>query len=471
LFVAQEFIVTHNTSFIATAPNVVIAAAEAGLMSIAHLNIPYVEVNDTEKLSTLRIILADEGMRRKAAKELGLPKIETVAIDTLDAWQEIMKRELLSELKVKELQGMQWSILKERMAAILKAFIALPMNIIFTVHTTTNQDDEGKLIYTPNLQGAIKESIAGMVDFSLLAFRQRETDNKGLPKINYYLKCEGDQKNPSLGNRAAGRLPEVCNPNFKVLHDAVFKGFTRNKTEVVPISVTFDPPSPVQPPVQADNAAPIKPPDDNAVPADLAEGVPQATGVPVSDNGKQINAAGLTMLTKSYKARGLVLPPDIESWTLGKARSVAKYFMAWTADQATGKEPSSVDLADYLKAVDAWAGSIDGVQVGVSNIPVPPKPPEEPEVAEVATPAAEKTAEVPAETDEVPSEEEAVKLIGEQLGGVLINRQVEAGAKCEVCGEVVDDVDVAQLAQTRFRKILCIKHYKQAGPVSETVSV
>src|SRR3954451_22324670 len=101
-----------KTTFISTMPNVVVADVEAGLMSIAHLNVPYVTVDSIDKLQTLLLVLQDEKLRAQAAKNLGLPTIDSVAIDTTDALQELMKKEILKENRCTQMQRDDWGTLK-----------------------------------------------------------------------------------------------------------------------------------------------------------------------------------------------------------------------------------------------------------------------------------------------------------------------------------------------------------------------
>jgi len=484
-----------KTTFLATAPNIVVAAVEAGLMSIAHMDIPYVEIDGTDKLQTLHTVLQDDTMRSKAAKQLGLPQIDTVAIDTLDAWQEMLKKEILKENRRTSMQQADWGTLKERMATILKAFVALPMNVIFTVHTSTTQDDESRLIYAPALQGGIKDEVAGFVDFSLLAFRDRQVDAQGNPKIAYFLKNEGDLKNPSLGNRAAGRVPEISEPKFSTLFDAVFKGIKRDVPSQNPTEITVDAPKPVAQPqategikianlpepeqasTGAQNVSTAQAPSaPEPAPAAAPAPAPQPTeattpGVPLSDDDKPINAGGLQVLTKHYMAHSLALPADIQTWTLGKARMIAKWFVAVKADALAGQVTDRGTIIDYLKAYDAYAGDLPGVQTGVGNVETPPKPPVEP-AEEVTTPAPSADATpTPPETgtSEQAQMDEAVALVKDQLGGVEIGREVVPGTKCATCGEVVDDVDIANLAMTRFQKPLCVKDYKAESKTKASV--
>ena len=39
---------------------------------------------------------------------------------------------------------------------------------------------------------------------------------------------------------------------------------------------------------------------------------------------------------------------------------------------------------------------------------------------------------------------------------------INANAKCEECGNTIDDIDLAELGQKRFDKILCVQDYLKA---------
>jgi hypothetical protein len=396
------------------------------------------------------MVLRDDALRAKAAQKVGLPSIDTIAIDTLDNWQDILKKEILAENRQTQMQQKDWGTLKERMAAILKKFVTLPINVIFTVHTTTTQDEESRLIYMPALQGGIKDDVAGYVDYSLLAYRQRETGKDGITKVNYYLKAEGDQKNPTIGNRGAGRIPEIIpNPDFKNLHKMHFGAIeqkvveSRARNEVIKgdeSPETTTPPAP----------APEEAAQTSSTPAEVAP--PKQPGVPQdSELDGPINASGVTMLTKSYTEQGLNVPEDLRSWTLRKGYQAAKFFMAWKTDKAAGQETATRDdLIALLESIEAYAGEMKGVQTGVQNLKSKkeePKADPEPEVTQT----------------EEPTEEAAVALLQDKLGAQVIGYEVAADAKCEVCDKTVDDLDIAQLALTKHKKVMCVKDYKAAN--------
>lgn len=435
-----------KTTFITTAPNVVIASCEAGLMSIAHLDVPYVDIDGTDRLQSLELILRDDALRAQAAKSLGMDKIETVAVDTLDAWQEMLKREIMAENRRTSMQRDDWGTLKERMATIMKRFCTLPVNVIFTVHTSTTQDEDSRLIYTPKLEGSIKDDVAGFVDFSLLAFRQRETGADGVAVTNYYLKNEGDLKNPHLGNRAAGRVPEICAPDFGTLHDAVFNAMVPVRR---PHTIKEEPDSELV--AQTVSQRPPVPPVEVSVPA------PKVSGVPADDPTGPINSAGISMLTKEYMAQGLVVPEDLKSWQLDKARKIGRWFMAWKADSASGVDVTRDDLVQVLKDLDGFSGELEGVQTGVKNLKTSKS---------IENPPADKSVESKPDDVESVNEESAIALVQEQLGGVVIGHEVNSDALCDECGQPVDDKDIANLGLRRYKKSLCVKDYKAAVAAS-----
>lgn len=399
-----------KTTFISTAPNVVVADVEAGLMSIAHLNIPYVTIDEMSKIETLYQILKDDGLRQRAATSMGLPDIQTVAIDTLDALQEMMKKEILATERRTTMQQADWGKLKERMSAMLKAFKDLPLNVIFTVHTSTSQDEDGRQILTPGLQGSIKDEIAGIVDFSLMSAREQQVLPDGTSQIVYFLKNEGDLKNPHLGNRGAGRVPEITDMNFQVLHDATFAGIKSlpksQEFDVEGVAGQLD--KVVEQVAQAPSQEVVKAPDDSESP---------------------LNTAGKTILTKSYDAMEIE-KPSFDEWTMQKGRDVARRFTNAKSAAVTGDpEVAKSELIEWLRENDAL----------------------------VASETEEVTSDAPAA--DLTEDEEAQAVVKESLGGQVVYEKVEAGAKCEECGKEIDDVEIGNLSKSRYGKVLCVKDY------------
>lgn len=373
-----------KTSTLSTFPNIVIADVEAGLMSIAHKNTPYVEVDDSQKLQQLLMILGNDALRKQAAASLDLPDIESVGIDTLDALQELLKKERMRSEKRTTFQRDDWGWLLEQMTEIIRGFINLPLHVAFTVHTTTTFDDESRMIYAPGLQGAIQDRIAGMVGFSMFSQRTVEVDPKtGNHYTSYKLLTEGDTKNPHLGNRAAGALPRTIEPDFKVIYDAVYANIQQaqalqeeaqtslieqapegdQSSEQVAQSVSHPEPVAVEVPVEA--------PEPEQEPApEQPSGTPEVK----NDEDDPVTANAVSYLTKAYKELGISVPQDLETWTLGKARMIVQWINSnkedWqrgTVDEATFR----TELIRGLKGMNA-IGSDEQTAESVldENIPV-----------------------------------------------------------------------------------------------------
>lgn len=364
-----------KTSTLSTFPNIVIADVEAGLMSIAHKNTPYVDVDDTAKLQQLLMVLGNDQLRKQAAAALDLPDIESVGIDTLDALQELLKKERMRAEKRTTFQREDWGWLLEQMSEIIKGFLNLPLHVAFTVHTTTTFDDESRMIYAPGLQGAIQDKVAGLVGFSMFSQRTVEVDPaSGNHYTSYKLLTEGDAKNPHLGNRAAGALPRVIEPDFKVIFDAVYANIQQaqqlqEESESViqapdedgevaqsvshpPAAEVEVPTEPVQQPAQAEAEAPAE--------------EPQGTPSVDNDEDDPITANGVSFLTTAYKELGIPVPEDLDSWTLGKGRMVGQWINSCKADWQQGTIDEAAFRAEVLNGLKGMNAIGSGEQTAES---------------------------------------------------------------------------------------------------------
>lgn len=350
-----------KTTLLSTFPNIVIADVEheqGGLMSIAHKNVPYVEIDSSQTLRTLKTILADESLRAKAAAQLGMPKIESVAIDTLDEYQRILKKERLSKTKGKEFKRDDWGWLLEEMRAIINGFVALPINVVFTVHTKLSVIDEDTSIMVPALQGAIGDELPGMVGFALETTKRKAIDTKGNSFTQYQIQAEGDEKSPHLGNRAGGRLPRMIDPDFAVLHKAVYDGLKIAQAT----SVTFDAPEAGAPETPTEVAGTETPVESKALVDVLAPEAAAteaaAAGAPEVPPEEPISKGAIQHLQAMYAEFDQVLPPSVTDWTLAKGRDVARWVVSVKADLRGGKLEKGAAVAQVvegLKGMDAWA--------------------------------------------------------------------------------------------------------------------
>jgi len=514
-----------KTTFLSTFPNIVIADVEheqGGLMSIAHKNVPYVEIDSSQTLRTLKTILGDDTLRAKAANQLGMDKIESVALDTLDEYQRVLKAERMAKTNQREFKRDDWGWLLEEMRAIINGFVALPLNVVFTVHTKMQVIDEDTSIMVPALQGAIGDELPGMVGFALETTKRKAIDAKGNSFTEYSIQAEGDEKSPHLGNRAGGRLPRIIEPDFAIIHKAVFEGLKLAQTA----SVSFEGSDEAEAAVAAEDAPAPAPEDTSAPPP----------GAPKDDTAEPISKGALQHLQGMYEEFGQVLPPSASSWTMGKGRDIARWVVAVKTDMRSGnvdKDKATEQVIEGLQGMDAWVdpdspevteqppndpeynGSVKNTVADVlswvgqstsrasaalrveyankgrasltgpleklltdASVELPERPQEEPEpegeaetpepapaAQEAPTPAPEPDPEpesTPPEPEpEAAPEADAEALIKEQLGGERIpDEELPVEQRpCQVCGKPSDDPELSELAEARYGQWLCVEDY------------
>lgn len=362
-----------KTTLLRTIPNLLVCDTEPfanNLESIAADNVPSVTIGSSSDLKQVAMILGNQSLRTQLAQnQYGIPDIQGVAIDTLDTFQKILKVERMKEQKQSQFLRDDWGWLKTEMEEIVQAFTALPMHVVFIVHTKTKEMGKGDDAYTivlPGLEGAISESIAGMVGYSLLSFRREEVDPAGAPITKYFLRTEGDATHDFLGTRTAGRLPAIIEPDMKAIYDAVIAG----RATAAAAAAAAAPPA-VQPPVVqgtvvpngvADPGQPVPPsaevsaqtqgqPDPAAAevqtavqtpaeaPAPAAAAAPAEQPVaekPADDD--PVNAAALGHVKRVYDAMGIEFPEDkIRAINLGQARTLVRMWVAIQEDAQSGQ--------------------------------------------------------------------------------------------------------------------------------------
>ena len=557
-----------KTTLLGTVPNLIVLDTEPhanNLDSIAHLDVPFVTITSSDELKHVAMMLGDPSLRAQVAAHYGLPEVGAVAIDTLDTLQKLLKTERMKEQRTTQFLRDDWGWLKTEMEKIVETFTALPMHVFFMVHTKTKElgkGDDAYSIVLPGLEGAISESIAGMVGYSLLSFRKEEIGPDGKLYTKYWLRTEGDGTHDFLGTRTAGRLPTIIEPDMTTIYNAVMAGRkqaaqqqaaqqaaapatpatppapapTQAGTQQAPVPGTPDaqPAAPAETPVEnpAQNVGQPDTPAEGPAPAPsapepAAPAAPEAPPAAEKPDAKEpINAAALGHVKKVYDALQVSFPEETlkAEVNMGQARDIVKMWKAIQQDYAEGKgvpgNSAESEMIEYLTgqgwmdddgAADAEPepkpeveakidGTIEQVLAYVgANDDTPDlgkvqaaydlestkdsprsslinkleslgakteKPAPEP-TSEVQTPVETEVAEAPAETvtsepaaaDAPPTEEEAIKALEDGLGATVISQSINADAPCEVCGNKIDDVDLAELGKKRFNKVLCVNDY------------
>ena len=431
-----------------------------------------------------------------------MPSIDAVAIDTLDTLQGLLKKERLQRTRKAEFLRDDWGWLKDEMTNIISTFTSLPLHVFFIVHLKTKElgkGDSAQTIVLPGLEGCIDQAIAGMVGYSLLAFRKEVIDPTGKKATHYFLRAEGDETYDFLGNRAAGRLPDVIEPDFATLMGAVTAGRQAVHT-----------PPPVDPEQMPVFETPVQ-----TAPVQNAPVTP-APAAPPNDDDQPVNAAAITHVGKVFEAVAQPFPEEqFSKLTLGAARDIMRMWKAVQQDVAEGKEddPKGV-MSAYLQGLGLVAEPVqssdqpaapprvatvpdkDGTAVQVmayvdgdlgraqevyeaelarskprttllaqlENLGVKTRAVQthvQNEAAEEPQTAPETPVTPPPPAAETPStEEQAISAVEEVLGGEKVSETGPHGEPlCEECGKPTDDADIANLAQSRFGRTLCVADY------------
>lgn len=518
-----------KTTLLGTVPNILVLDTEPhanNLESIAHLDVPYATITNSDDLRHVAMVLGNESLRKQLAQSsYGLPDIGAVAIDTLDTLQKILKQERMKEQRTTQFLRDDWGWLKTEMEKIVEMFTALPMHVFFIVHTKTQEIGKGDDAYTtvlPGLEGAIAQSIAGMVGYSLLSFRKEEIAADGTVYTKYWLRTEGDRTHDFLGTRTAGRLPTIIEPNMKTIYDTVMAN--RPKQQAQPVQQPAAQPTSEAQPAEAvsesENAAQTPGQSEQVqTPVQTPEAAPQAESAPATppaerpDDSEPVSPAALGHVKRVFEAVGVEMPVEhVQTKTMGEARTIVKMWRAVLSDHQSGQGNAESPEAEMLgvlrdygwmnpageqapEAPKAVAPKIDGtieevlayVTQGGDGADLDlvqeayekelakgdkarkglidklegfgAKPSQQVQTGGETQPEPVTPSEPQA--DAPPTEGEAEEAVKEVLGGEVIDVQegLREGAPCDVCGNPIDDLDLADLGVKRFDKVLCVQDY------------
>lgn len=166
-----------KTTLIGTLPDPIIISAEAGLLSLADLDIPYIEVTD---MASLR-----EAYSYVASKEASAFK--SIAIDSISEIAEVV---LSYEKKNNKDPRAAYGEMQTQMADLIRAFRDLTgKNVYMSAKMEKVQDESGRILYGPSMPGKLlPQSLPYFFD-EVLALRV-EKDDEG--KSQRALMCDSD---------------------------------------------------------------------------------------------------------------------------------------------------------------------------------------------------------------------------------------------------------------------------------------
>jgi hypothetical protein len=167
-----------KTRLCATLPDPLVISAEAGLLSLRGMDLPYVEVNSYDSLKEAYefVTTSHEGTN-----------FQSIAIDSLSEIGEVV---LAHEKRVNKDGRAAYGEMAVQVLEMMRAFRDISgKNVYFSAKCEKQQDETGKILYSPSMPGAkLGQQIPYMVD-ELLALRI-EKDAEG--EIHRALMCQSD---------------------------------------------------------------------------------------------------------------------------------------------------------------------------------------------------------------------------------------------------------------------------------------
>jgi phage nucleotide-binding protein len=167
-----------KTSLARTLPTPLILSAEAGLLSIADADLPFVEIDSAATLRQAYEWLAsgaDEWAHRSIM---------------LDSISEIAEVVLADEKSKTKDPRKAYGEMQDQMATLIRLFRDLPgRNVVFTAKLDRSQDEGGRTLYAPSMPGS-KTGQALPYFFDLVLALRVERDSDGKPYR--VLQCQPD---------------------------------------------------------------------------------------------------------------------------------------------------------------------------------------------------------------------------------------------------------------------------------------
>lgn len=131
-----------KTSLIPRLPAPVVLSAEAGLLSIAGADVPYIEVTSMATLKEAYTWLKDSAEARE---------FQSVALDSISEIAEVV---LAHEKKATKDPRQAYGAMQEQMADIIRAFRDLPgRHVYMSAKLEKSQDEMGRMLYAPSMPG------------------------------------------------------------------------------------------------------------------------------------------------------------------------------------------------------------------------------------------------------------------------------------------------------------------------------
>lgn len=166
-----------KTSLIKTLPKPLIISAEGGLLSLSGTDIPYIEISTYADLT--------EAYQYCVSEEAN--QFESIAIDSISEIAEVI---LSHEKQINKDGRAAYGEMANQVMSLMRSFRDISgKNIYFSAKCEKQQDEAGRMLYSPSMPGSkLGQSIPYLVD-EVLALRT-EKDQEGITQRA--LMCESD---------------------------------------------------------------------------------------------------------------------------------------------------------------------------------------------------------------------------------------------------------------------------------------
>lgn len=191
-----------KTTALATAPAPIILSAEAGLLSLSHVDVPYIEVTSLASIGEAYEWLTES----EEAKQY-----QTVCLDSLSEIGEV----LLIEEKTRNPKDPRqaYGAMADQMTHLIRMFRDLPgKNVVMTAKLEKSQDEQGRMLWSPSMPGSkVGQALPYFFDEVLALQIHRDAEGNS---TRAFL-CESDGS--WVAKDRSGRLGQWEQPDFAAI--------------------------------------------------------------------------------------------------------------------------------------------------------------------------------------------------------------------------------------------------------------
>lgn len=157
-----------KTSLIKTLPNPVILSAEAGLLSIADADLPFIEITDMASMQEAYLWLTE------SAEAKGF---DSIALDSISEIAEVV---LNAEKKRSKDPRQAYGAMQEILTDLIRVFRDIKgKNVFFSAKLEKSQDEMGRILYNPSMPGkALTQGIGYFFDECLALRVERNSEGE-----------------------------------------------------------------------------------------------------------------------------------------------------------------------------------------------------------------------------------------------------------------------------------------------------